>query len=312
MVSASPRHELEPAVPRILRRLAHSSESGADPDEPVRSAAARRTDEPPRPRCDALARGPSEPLLRHLVGDRSRSRISRCGGRSHRASGIRPGNPLSRQLQLVRASTRRQSRAPGDIWRVVRRAKAEEIMRFVDRFRAKSSKARQVQSRLKALERLADRRARPRRFAIRVQLPESGADVADADPSWRMRRSATTARPIVAVESLRIAPGSRIGVLGANGAGKTTLMRTLAGDLPLLSGDLFRGQHSSVGYFAQHQLELLQRRPERAGTTPPAHAGRHGSAAAHLSRRLGIRGRHGDAPDPHRYREAKRRDWCSR
>ncbi len=54
---------------------------------------------------------------------------------------------------------------------------------------------------------------------------------------------------------------SRIGVLGANGAGKTTLMRTLAGDLaPLQSGDLFRGQHSSVGYFAQHQLELLQRR----------------------------------------------------
>src|SRR5262249_8691542 len=63
--------------------------------------------------------------------------------------------------------------------------------------------------------------------------------------------------PILTVDSLRVGPGARIGVLGANGAGKTTLMRTPAGDLAPLSGDVHRGQHSAVGYFAQHQLELL-------------------------------------------------------
>ena len=47
-------------------------------------------------------------------------------------------------------------------------------------------------------------------------------------------------------------------MLGANGAGKTTLMRTLAGDLAPLRGEVVRGQHSAIGYFAQHQLDLLR------------------------------------------------------
>ena len=151
------------------------------------------------------------------------------------------GENLARQASLAQ----RQAR------------KAEEIMRFVERFRAKSSKARQVQSRLKALERLeisapghADS---PYEFSFPnpTQMSPMLIHLEDAEMGY-------DGKPILSAESLRIAPGARVGVLGANGAGKTTLMRTLAGDLPLLGGKLYRGQHSSVGYFAQHQLELLQ------------------------------------------------------
>jgi ATP-binding cassette subfamily F protein 3 len=63
--------------------------------------------------------------------------------------------------------------------------------------------------------------------------------------------------PVLQIDDLRINPGDRIGVLGANGAGKSTLVKTLAGDLDLVSGQLHRGYHSKVGYFAQHQLEQL-------------------------------------------------------
>ena len=135
--------------------------------------------------------------------------------------------------------------------------KAEEIMRFVDRFRAKSTKARQVQSRLKALEKLE--LSAPGHVDSPYEF--SFPNPSQMSPMLIQLDGATLGydgKPILSAEALRIAPGARIGVLGANGAGKTTLMRTLAGDLPLLGGDLFRGQHSSVGYFAQHQLELLQ------------------------------------------------------
>jgi ATP-binding cassette subfamily F protein 3 len=135
--------------------------------------------------------------------------------------------------------------------------KAQEIMRFVDRFRAKSSKARQVQSRLKALEKLEISAPGHADSPYEFSFPNP----TQMSPMLIQLENATLGydgKPILRAESLRIGPGARIGVLGANGAGKTTLMRTLAGDLALLGGELFRGQHSSVGYFAQHQLELLQ------------------------------------------------------
>ena len=134
--------------------------------------------------------------------------------------------------------------------------KAAEIMKFVDRFRAKSSKARQVQSRLKALERLEV--AMPGHVDSPYEF--SFPNPTQMSPMLVQVESATLGypdAPILSVDSLRVGPGARIGVLGANGAGKTTLMRTLAGDLEPLAGAVHRGQHSAVGYFAQHQLELL-------------------------------------------------------
>ena len=63
-------------------------------------------------------------------------------------------------------------------------------------------------------------------------------------------------KPLLKV-NLSIQPGSRIGLLGANGAGKSTLIRTLASELPLICGELHKGEHLKIGYFAQHQLESL-------------------------------------------------------
>lgn len=64
-------------------------------------------------------------------------------------------------------------------------------------------------------------------------------------------------RTILKGQSLSLIPGARIGLLGANGAGKSTLIKTLVGDLELLTGERHEGEHLRIGYFAQHQLEAL-------------------------------------------------------
>ena len=136
------------------------------------------------------------------------------------------------------------------------RREIEHMQRFIDRFRYKESKARQAQSRLKALERME--RVAP----VRAETPYR---FAFANP-------AKATRPLVSMDAaalgydgaavledvtLRVYPGDRIGILGVNGAGKSTLLKALAGALPPLAGDIERGQHSAVGYFAQHQMERL-------------------------------------------------------
>ena len=134
--------------------------------------------------------------------------------------------------------------------------RVQEIRRFVDRFRAKDSKAKQVQSRLKALQRmelvapvLAESPYRfvfsqPRKISNPI-LQLDDADLGYGGPA------------VLADTTLRVYGGDRIGVLGANGAGKTTLLRCLAGHLAPQRGRISRGRHSAVGYFAQHQLESL-------------------------------------------------------
>lgn len=134
--------------------------------------------------------------------------------------------------------------------------RVKEIRRFVDRFRAKESKAKQVQSRLKALERmelvapvLAES---PYRFTFSQPRKISNPILQLDDASLGYDGQA-----VLEDLTLRVYPGDRIGVLGANGAGKTTLLRCLAGELAPLGGRFARGRHSAVGYFAQHQLESL-------------------------------------------------------
>ena len=131
-----------------------------------------------------------------------------------------------------------------------------EIHAFVDRFRAKASKARQAQSRLKELERM-DRVAPvhaeiPYRFDFtpprKISNPTLMLD--DAGIGY-------DGKAVLDGLTLRVYPNDRIGVLGANGAGKTTLLRCLAGELAPLEGTSSRGRHARVGYFAQHQLESL-------------------------------------------------------
>ncbi|MCB1889643.1 MAG: ATP-binding cassette domain-containing protein [Rhodocyclaceae bacterium] len=135
------------------------------------------------------------------------------------------------------------------------------LHRFVERFRAKATKARQAQSRIKALERMelvsAAHVDTPFTFAFRP--PEAAPD-----PLLQLEDVATGYGevPVLAGIGLSLRPGERIGLLGRNGAGKSTLIKLLAGELGLLAGQRLAGKGLALGYFAQHQLESL--RPEES------------------------------------------------
>jgi ATP-binding cassette subfamily F protein 3 len=128
---------------------------------------------------------------------------------------------------------------------------------FIDRFRAKATKARQAQSRIKALERL-ERIApahvdSPFHFAFKTpeKLPNPLLTLDKAAAGYEQRS-------VLQHIGLSIQPGTRLGLLGPNGAGKSTLIKVLAGLLAPLAGQRREGQGLRIGYFAQHQLEQLR------------------------------------------------------
>jgi ATP-binding cassette subfamily F protein 3 len=131
-----------------------------------------------------------------------------------------------------------------------------EINRFVARFKAKATKARQAQSRVKELgrmEMIAPAHVdSPFNFTFREADKQSDPllDLRDAQLGYGDR-------PVLEQVRLRLQPGARIGLLGMNGAGKSTLVKGLVGELPLLAGERLCGEHLAIGYFAQHQLEAL-------------------------------------------------------
>ena len=131
------------------------------------------------------------------------------------------------------------------------------IQGFVERFRAKATKARQAQSRLKALERM-ERIApahvdSPFHFAFRTppSLPRPLLVLEGG-------RAGYGERLVLDKVKLDLVPGDRVGLLGPNGAGKSTLIKVLAGQLPLLAGEQRLAQGLRVGYFAQHQMDQLR------------------------------------------------------
>lgn len=128
---------------------------------------------------------------------------------------------------------------------------------FIARFRAKATKARQAQSRIKALERM-ERIAAAHvdspfefNFALPERLPNPLLSVEQVAAGYAERR-------ILERVNLVIGPGTRLGLLGPNGAGKSTLIKLLAGTLAPLAGRIEIGQGLAIGYFAQHQLEQLR------------------------------------------------------
>ncbi|TDB03271.1 ATP-binding cassette domain-containing protein [Halomonas marinisediminis] len=143
-------------------------------------------------------------------------------------------------------------------------ARREEIERFVARFRAKATKARAAQSRLKMLERMGDIAVAHADSPFHFSLPAADKTshpllvLDEARLGYRPKGEATGAER-VQLDNVRLTllPGQRIGLLGPNGAGKSTLIKTLTGELPLLAGKRIAGEHLKVGYFAQHQLEGL-------------------------------------------------------
>ncbi|MCF5700806.1 ATP-binding cassette domain-containing protein [Pseudomonas syringae] len=127
---------------------------------------------------------------------------------------------------------------------------------YIARFKAQATKARQAQSRIKALERMEELSAAhvdsPFDFVFRESSKISSPliDLSDASLGYGDKT-------ILEKVKLQLTPGARIGLLGPNGAGKSTLIKNLAGELSPIAGRLTRGENTVVGYFAQHQLDSL-------------------------------------------------------
>ncbi len=145
--------------------------------------------------------------------------------------------------------------------------KKAHLESFIDRFKAKASKAKQAQSRMKALakmEELAPLRAAAE-FSFEFREPLSAPNpllvMEDVDAGYRSEDPVTyeiKEKKIVHGINFSLQTGQRIGLLGVNGAGKSTLIKTIAGDLAPLEGTSTIGKGLIIGYFAQHQVEMLR------------------------------------------------------
>ncbi|HYH52237.1 MAG TPA: ABC-F family ATP-binding cassette domain-containing protein [Acidimicrobiia bacterium] len=170
--------------------------------------------------------------------------------------------------------------------------------RFVERFRYKASKARQVQSRIKALEKL-DTIEVPtvEQVKARFQFPEPprvSRVVAELENVTAGYGDDVVLRGV----NLVVERGMRIGLVGPNGAGKTTLLRLLLGEIPALSGRVSLGANVEVGRFAQHQVEVLRLEksvvdefrasvPEKAGKNLRTYLGAFGFSGDATERKVG-------------------------
>ena len=139
------------------------------------------------------------------------------------------------------------------------------LQSFIDRFKAKATKARQAQSRMKMLakmEELAPLRAAAE-FSFEFREPLSAPNpllvMEDVNAGYRTEDGGKPVeKKIISGINFALQNGQRIGLLGVNGAGKSTLVKTIAAGLPPLSGSVHLGKGLAIGYFAQHQLEMLR------------------------------------------------------
>ncbi|MGF6692192.1 ATP-binding cassette subfamily F protein 3 [Metapseudomonas resinovorans] len=135
-------------------------------------------------------------------------------------------------------------------------AQRAHMEKYIARFKAQATKARQAQSRIKALERLEELAPAhvdsPFDFSFR-EADKISSPLLDLSEG----RLGYGDKAVLQQVKLQLAPGARIGLLGPNGAGKSTLIKTLSGDIEPLGGRLARGENLAIGYFAQHQLDAL-------------------------------------------------------
>jgi len=135
-------------------------------------------------------------------------------------------------------------------------AKRAQALAFIERFKAKASKAKQAQSRMKALEKEEIIELREERSTVRFRFPEaprSGREVARLEGVHKSYRD----KPVYTGLSGTVLRGDRIAVIGLNGAGKTTLLKLLASELDADTGLVELGHNVTLGYFAQHHTERL-------------------------------------------------------
>ncbi len=168
----------------------------------------------------------------------------------HRRAYYYSGNYTA--FEAMRAEAKAQQQAAYEN----QQKKLAQLQHFVDRFRAKATKARQAQSKLKQMERMEKVEAAhvdsPFQFEFRQPSRLS-------DTLIRLDNAAVgyDGQPLVSGIKLRLVPGDRLAILGRNGAGKSTVMKLLAGALEPLDGEVQPDRYLNVGYFAQHQLEQL-------------------------------------------------------
>jgi ATP-binding cassette subfamily F protein 3 len=159
------------------------------------------------------------------------------------------------QLALTQAAIEKQAR------------QRAHLQSFIDRFKAKATKARQAQSRMKMLakmEELAPLRAASE-FSFEFREPLSAPNpllvMEDVNAGYRIENPENhqaIEKTIVSGINFSLQTGQRIGLLGVNGAGKSTFVKTIADELAPLAGDTRFGKGLSIGYFAQHQVEMLR------------------------------------------------------
>ncbi len=150
---------------------------------------------------------------------------------------------------------------------VKQQEKVAHLQKFIDRFKAKASKAKQAQSRVKALERmekiapvLADAEFQFE-FKEPLSLPNPMLSMSDATFGYPPPDDAAAGTPptvIVQKVNRSVLAGQRIGILGANGQGKSTLVKTVAGALQAISGEIITGKGLNIGYFSQQELDVLR------------------------------------------------------
>ncbi|ACI98958.1 ABC-F family ATP-binding cassette domain-containing protein [Rhodospirillum centenum] len=189
------------------------------------------------------------------------------------------------KLDLMRAQAAKQE------------VQRQNLQAFVDRFRFKASKARQAQSKLKAIERLGPRIQVIDDTPVRFDFP-SPEELAPPLMTLDGAEVGYDGRPVLRRLDLRIDQDDRIALLGANGNGKSTLVKLLAGRLKPLTGEVRRSSKVRIGYFAQHQADELtlewtalrqmqSSMPGIAEEKVRAHLGRFGFNQAKAETRIG-------------------------
>ncbi|WP_411817756.1 ribosomal protection-like ABC-F family protein [Hyphococcus sp. DH-69] len=153
---------------------------------------------------------------------------------------------------------RAEARAQAASFRERQEARRRHMQAFVDRFRAKASKAKQAQSRVKMLEKLEvvaepiSAKTIPFHFPNPKAMAPPIVRVVDGELGYE------EGKPILSKVNLRLDQDDRIAILGPNGQGKSTLVKALSGRLSPLSGNVYKHKKLSIAYFAQHQLDELK------------------------------------------------------
>ena len=173
------------------------------------------------------------------------AQLTRYGGNYSKFEDLR-----AEQLELQQASYAKQQE------------KIAHLKKFIDRFKAKASKAKQAQSRVKALDRMekiAPVLAEAEftfEFKEPTNLPNPMLAITDASFGYRTEDGQETT--ILRQVNRSVQAGQRIGILGANGQGKSTLVKTIAREMKPLAGTITEGKGLSIGYFAQQELDVLR------------------------------------------------------